>query len=429
MHLDSGAVICYIHIEIFRCEVTALTKHHDNAKIFMAFCDVTRLKVLEFLRRGDKSATELREFTGAGQSTLSHHMKILTDSGIVAAKKSGKWTYYTINETNGRYAARLLRLLTSGNGEIFETMNRRRKNDMKPFTIIVDTSCDLPPEYLKEHGIETIAIPFMLDGTEHKNGYWQDISDKEFYKTLRDGGTAKTSQINPEAFVKSFTEYAKQDKDALYIILSSGLSATYQSSQIALEEVKESYPGCQIYPVDSLGATVLNNILAIMAVRKREEGLSAEETAAWLNEKRHRIFGFFTVDDLMYLHRGGRLSKLSAIGGSLLGIKPVLTIKPDGMLALKEKIRGREAAYELMINQIKRSTAPGTVPENVYISHTDCYDDAFTLSEMVKAAIGIQNVHICTMGPVIGAHTGPGAVTLVYEADMTREEYERLAAR
>lgn len=404
-----------------------LTKHHDNAKVFMAFCDVTRLKILELLRNGDKSATVLQEQVGTGQSTLSHHMKLLIESGIVTARKSGKWTYYSINESNGRYAARLLRLLTSKNNAAEAKIiinNKRRSTIMKPFTIVVDTSCDLSPEYIKEHNIEVMPIPFVLDGVEHNQGYWQEVSDKDFYNALRNGGTAKTSQINPDTFVKSFTEYAKQDKDVLYIILSSGLSATYQSSQIALEEVKESYPDCNIYTVDSLSATSLNGWLAMMAVKKREEGLSAEETANWLEERKHHIFGFFTVDDLMYLHRGGRLSKLSAVGGSLLGIKPLLAIKPDGTLALKDKVRGREAALELMVSHLKQSITPNAVLDTVFINHTDCEDGALKLAEMVRAAVNVRHVNILMLGPVIGAHVGPGTVILSFEADMTREEYK-----
>jgi DegV family protein with EDD domain len=397
----------------------------------MAFCDVTRLKVLEILRNGEKSATELQEQIGTGQSTLSHHMKILTESGMVTARKSGKWTHYSIDERDGRYAARLLRLLTTKNNaaeaetpceNIFE---ERKTNMTKPFTIIVDTSCDISPEYLKQHGIDVMPITFTLDGVEHSKGSWQEISEKEFYDTLRNGGMASTAQINPDAFVKSFTNFAEQGKDALYIILSSGLSATYQSSQIALAEVRETYPECNIYPVDSICATSLNALMLMMAVKKRDEGLSAAETAAFLEKAKHRIFAFFTVDDLMYLHRGGRLGKLSAIGGSLLGIKPVLTIKPDGTLKLKDKARGREAALKQLAGELKRSVNPGTKLDTVFIPHTDSEDDALALAEMVKAEVTVRKIEIVTMGPVIGAHVGPGAIAVVYEADMTREEYER----
>jgi DegV family protein with EDD domain len=400
-----------------------LTKHHDNARVFLAFCDVTRLKVIELLQSGEKSATELQKQIGTGQSTLSHHMKILVESEIVTTRKAGKWTYYSICENGSHYAIRLLRLLTAAKKSSANILERGT-DTMKPFTIVVDTSCELSPEFIEEHGIEVMPIPFMLDDVEHKMGSWQEISAKEFYDALRSGSKARTSQINPEAFVKAFTEYAKQDKDVLFIILSSGLSATHQSSLIALEEVRESMPDCNIYPVDGLSATSLNTLLTILAVKKREEGLTAGETATWLEEKKHNILGFFTVDDLMYLHRGGRLSKLSAIGGSILGIKPVLNIQPDGTLALKDKVRGREAAFKLMVSQLKRSINPDTVLDTVVITHTDCEGDALKLAEMVKADVKVNNIEVIMMGPVIGAHLGPGAVTLVLDAEITRLEYE-----
>lgn len=408
-----------------------MVKHHDNAKIFMAFSDVMRLKVLEILQNGEKNATELKELIGVGQSALSYHMKILVESGIVAVRKLEKWTYYSICENGRDYASKLLTMLTAKH-KIAETeissnviKEKRRVGNMQSFTIVVDTSCDLHPEFIKEHGIETIPIPFSLDGVEHPMGSWQKISGKEFYNALRDGGKAATSLINPDGFVESFTAYAQQGKDTLYIILSGALSGTYQSALLALEQVKETYPNCNIYPIDSISATSVNGLLAMLAVKKREEGLTAEETAAWLNEKKHSLLGFFTVDDLMYLHRGGRLSKLSAIGGSLLSVKPILNIQPDGSLALKNKTRGRVSALKMLVNQLKRSINADTTLDTVLIPHTDCEEDAFKLAEMVKDTVPVREVIPMMMGPVIGAHVGPGAIAVVFEADMTRGEYEK----
>jgi len=282
----------------------------------------------------------------------------------------------------------------------------------------------MEPEYLKKHNIEVIPIPFMLDDTIHTMGDRQSISNKEFYNALRNGSVAKTSQINPDAFTRSFVKYAKQGQDVLYIILSSALSATYQSAKIALEELKETYPECNIYLIDGICATTISGLLLMLAIKKRKEGLSAEETAAILEAKKHNYFGFFTVDNLMYLHRGGRLGKLSAISGSIIGIKPMLNIQPDGSIALKEKIRGRDGALRLLAAQIKRSIAPGTVLDTVFISHSDCESDALRLAEIVKETVKVRRVEIIMMGPVVGAHVGPRAVALVFEADITRTEYE-----
>ena len=295
---------------------------------------------------------------------------------------------------------------------------------MSQFTIVADTSCDIPPEYLKEHNIQMLPIPFNLDGTDYKTGDWQNISDKEFYNALRNGGVAKTTLINPDTYLESFTSHAKQGKDVLYIILSSGLSGTYQSSQIAFEQVKEAYPDCNIYPVDSIGATSINGLLLMLAVKKREEGLTAQQTAAWLEEKKHSIVGIFTVDDLMYLQRGGRISTLAAVGGSVLRIKPVLNVQPDGTLAVKNKVRGRMAALKLMLSQLQQSIASDSVLNTVIIPHTDCEEDAHKLSEMIKESVDVREIIIVSMGPVIGAHVGPGAIAVVFEAGMSREGFD-----
>ena len=295
---------------------------------------------------------------------------------------------------------------------------------MHSFTILVDTNCDLPNELMEEHGIDTVATPFDLDGVKHDLGYWQEITPKEYYDALRNGGVAKTSQINPGTFIELFTKYAEQKKDLLYIALSSGLSSTYQNSVMAAKEVKEKYPDCNIYPVDSISASVGQGMLAMLSVQKRKEGLTAQETAAWLEQKKHRCFGFFTVDDLMYLHRGGRLSKLSAVAGSFLSIKPVLNFAPDGTLALKDKARGRRPSLALMAEQFKRSVAPDTAIDTIYISHTDCEADAMMLAGMIKESFDIRQVIVMVMGPVVGAHVGPGMVALLAEAGMTRDEYE-----
>jgi DegV family protein with EDD domain len=398
--------------------------HDENSKVFMAFCDVTRLRTLELLREGEKCASELKEQLNISQPNLSHHMKILVESGIVATRKESKWTYYSISEKGRAYAIELLRLLTCTN-KTTNTKKKGNKNPMKPFTIVVDTSCDLTPQFIEKHNIEVMPITFTLNDVEHKQGSWQEITDKEFYDSLKKGGVAKTAQINPESFVASFTEYAKKGEDVIYLILSSGLSATYQSSQIALAEVKEKYPDCNIYPIDGISATSLNSILAMMLVKKRDEGLTVSQAAAFLEDKKHNVFGFFTVDDLMHLHRGGRLSKLSAIGGSILGVKPILNIQPDGTLKLKDKARGREAAFKTMISQLERSINPDTSLDTVVICHSACEDDAKKLADMVKSAVNVKQVEIIVLGPVIGAHLGPGAVTLSFVADITREEYER----
>ena len=296
---------------------------------------------------------------------------------------------------------------------------------MSAFTILVDTNADLPQEYLDKHGIKSIPVPFHIDGKQHDGGRWQEISEIEFYNALRDGSVAGTTLINPEAFVDVFTEYASQKKPLLVLALSSGLSGTYQNSVVALNDVREQYPDCEIYTVDSLNAAGGTGLITTMAVNKREEGLSAGETAAWLEERRQSCISLFTVDDLMYLHRGGRLSKLSAVAGSIIGIKPLLNVAPDGTLKLKDKVRGRKGALTTLFKQMKRSLNPGTKLGNVVISHSNCLDDAESLAEMIRSEFDVGEVIVTMMGPVIGVHVGPGCVALFFEGDMPREEYEK----
>ena len=296
---------------------------------------------------------------------------------------------------------------------------------MSSFTILVDTNTDLPQEYFIENDIEIIPIPFNLDGTVHAGGRWQEISDKEFYDALRDGSVAGTALINPETYARVFEEYAEKNAALLVLTLSSGLSGTYQNSVIALDDVKSKYPDCDIHTVDCSTAAGGAGLITVLAVNKRKEGLTAGETAVWLETKRNSCLSLFTVNDLMYLHRGGRLSKLSAIAGSIIGVKPLLNVAPDGTLTLKDKARGRASALKTLVSQMKRSLNPGASLDTVIISHTNCLEDAEALVELIRPEVNVREFIVVMMGPVIGAHVGPGTIALFFEADMTRNEYEK----
>ena len=295
---------------------------------------------------------------------------------------------------------------------------------MSLFTIMTDTNSDLPDEFIEEHGVKMLPIPYTLDGIPHNDGRWQEISDKDFYNALGNGSTAATALINPEVFIDVFTEYAKRGESLLMLTLSSGLSGTYQNSIIALNDIKSIFPNCDIHVVDSTNAAGGAGLLNVLAVKKRAEGFSAGETAAWLEEKKHSCFSLFTVNDLMYLRRGGRLSGLSAVAGSIIGIKPLLNVAPDGTLTLKDKVRGRKASLSMLVSQMKRCLNNSTDLDIVLISHSNCLEDAQSLADMVRAAVKVNEIKLVMMSPVIGAHVGPGTLALFYESDMTREEYE-----
>lgn len=291
---------------------------------------------------------------------------------------------------------------------------------------MVDNSADLPQEYVKKHELKRISIPYHLNDVTHydDNGEWKNISAKEYYDALRSGGTSGTTLINPDSFEKIFTDYAKRGEPLLAIVLSSGLSGTAQNAVTALDDVKETYPDCEIYTFDALSAASGTTLAAVIAVAKRAEGLSAKETSEYLNKRVQNYFTLFTVDDLNFLHRGGRLSKFSAVAGSLIGIKPLLNVSPDGKLQLKDKVRGRRASLETLAAQVKRSLEPDTKLKFLTISHGDCKEDAEKLADKIKALVDVEEVYIEMMSPVIGAHTGPGGLALAFDADMDRASYE-----
>ena len=296
---------------------------------------------------------------------------------------------------------------------------------MSSFTILIDTGCDLPQEYIDEHGLAVVPIPSQIDGKQQSEEPGQKISGKDFYKALRSGSVAGTAQINPETYVQLFSEYAERGEPLLAILLSSGLSPSYHNSVIALQEVREKYPDCRICTVDSFNAAPGIGLVTVLAVKKRAEGVSLEDTAKWLEEKVHSCFSLFTVDDLMFLHRGGRVSKLQAIAGSIIGIKPLLNVAPDGSLKLKDKARGRKGSLETLVSQMKRSLKPETKSlDTVLIGHGDSEEDAITLMELIKAQFDVKEFIIVMIGPVVGAHSGPGTIALFFEADMDRPEYE-----
>jgi len=299
---------------------------------------------------------------------------------------------------------------------------------MSEFTIMIDTGCDISEDYIKENNLVVMPISFQLDGASHDEGGWQEISSSEFYNKLRGGSTTSTTLINPERFKEKFSEFAERSEAVLYISLSSALSGTYQNSLLAIEDVKEKYPNCNICSVDSINASAGIWSVVLLAVKKRKEGATLEETAKYLEEKKNSCFALFTVDDLMHLHRGGRVSKLQAVAGSMLGVKPLLHVSPIGKLEKTGKARGRKGALVDLTGQMKNALDPGTKSlDSVVIGHGDCEEDAKTTLDLVKALYEVKESYIVTIGPVIGAHSGPGTIALFFEGDMTREAYEAKA--
>lgn len=285
---------------------------------------------------------------------------------------------------------------------------------MKEYAIVTDSSCDLPRNLVDEWGIKVLSLEVNIEGVGSFLN--NEIDPKEFYGYLRDKRSVKTSAANMESFCGVFEEIAKEGKDIIYIGFSSGLSATYMAGKNAAEDTMEKYPECKIVTVDSLCAALGQGLFIKYAVDKKKEGATLEELKAYLEETRLNLAHWFTVEDLFFLKRGGRVSAATAVMGTVLQIKPVMHVDNDGKLINVAKARGREASIKALVENMKR-TAINPKKQTVYICHGDCYDDAKKLADMVKAEFGITDILIDYVGPVIGAHSGPGTLALFFVAN------------
>ena len=281
---------------------------------------------------------------------------------------------------------------------------------MKDYVIFTDSSCDLSEESLKERGVIALPLSFRFDGEEYSN---YGMESSEFYNNMRTGMIARTSAVNPESFKAAFKEVLDDGKDVLYIGFSSGLSTTYNSSTIAIRELKEDYPDSKIYAVDTLAASLGVAMIIDLVLDKKSEGADIDEAKKLAESIKMSVAHRFTVDDLTYLKRGGRISATTALVGNLLGIKPVMHVDNDGHLVACGKVRGRHASIVSLCDTIGLYAKEGT---RVYISHGDCLSDAEKLSKMIEEKYGYKTGVISNVGPVIGAHSGPGTLALFFLA-------------
>lgn len=283
---------------------------------------------------------------------------------------------------------------------------------MENYVIFTDSGCDISPEMLKKWDVEYLNLSFRFEGAE-KDCTNEEISSVDFYDKMREGMVAKTAAINPDTFEARFEEALKQDKDVLYLGFSSGLSTTYNSSKIAAEELAEKYPERKVVTVDTLAASAGQGLLVYLAVQQKKNGASIEEIAEYIEGIRNNLCHWFTVDDLVYLKRGGRISPTVAFVGNILGIKPVLHVDNEGHLVNVTKVRGRKASLAKIVEkygELAKDKANGIV----YISHGDCMADAEALKERLCEEYGTKVELIADIGAVIGAHSGPGTLALFF---------------
>ena len=235
----------------------------------------------------------------------------------------------------------------------------------------------------------------------------------EFYDQLRAGKTATTSAVNVAQFSEAMEPCLQAGKDVLVLAFSSGLSTTYNSAAIAADDLREKYPERKIYVVDTLCASMGQGLLVYLTAKEREKGGSIEQVRDWAENHKMSIAHQFTVNDLFHLKRGGRVSAATAVVGSMLAIKPVLHVDNEGHLINIGKVRGRAASLKALVDAMEKS-AIDPADQTIFISHGDCWDDANAVADMVKERFGVKEVIMNYVGPVIGAHAGPGVVALFY---------------
>lgn len=287
---------------------------------------------------------------------------------------------------------------------------------MRDFVITTESNSDMPAQFLKENGVCVIPHYYSIDDEVYGDG--KELSIKEFYDAMRAKKKAATMASNPAVILEKFTEIAKAGKDILHISFSSALSGGYSNIVSGANEIMEEYPEMKIRVVDTLSVSLAEGILIQAALDLRAQGKSMEETADAVEALVPHLCVQFTVDDLNHLYRGGRLSKTTAIVGTLANIKPILYIDDQGKLVALDKTRGRKKSLNLLVkNMADRLGSYRDKQVFIGIVHGDCEEDAKYLAELVKKEFGYENIIIQPVGPSIGAHSGPGAIGILFLGD------------
>ncbi|MGI6768528.1 MAG: DegV family protein [Bacilli bacterium] len=285
---------------------------------------------------------------------------------------------------------------------------------MGEYIIITDSCIDLPADLVASLGLEYLPLSVKMEDKVYFNYLDErEISFSDFYRELREKKKTQTAQANPEDFLRILRPHLKQGKDILSISLSSALSGTYNSSRIARDELLKEFPDRKIILIDSLSASMGQGLLVTYAARMKKTGKNIEEVAAWVEANKLRISHLFTVNDLNHLRRGGRLALIPALLGTILRVKPLLHVSPEGKLTVEGKARGRQSAidrlFERMVNTIENSEE-----QTIYISHGDCIEDAEYLKNKIIAALPVKEILINYIGPVVGSHSGPGTLAVFF---------------
>ena len=285
---------------------------------------------------------------------------------------------------------------------------------MRDYVIMTDSCCDLTDQMARELELEVLPLTMHMDGQDYPNDLaGTAISNQEFYKRIRAGKLATTSAVNVGQFQDAMHRVLESGRDIVCVCFSSALSTTYQSAVIAAEDLRAEFPEAEIHVVDSLSASLGQGLLLYLAVEQKRKGLTAAELAKWVEDNRLTVCHWFTVDDLNFLQRGGRVSATTALLGTMLSIKPIMHTSDEGKLVPVSKARGRKAAIAALLDKIE---ALGIHPEKqtMFICHADCEEDAKAVAQTIQDRFGTPTVHINYIGPVIGSHTGPNTMGIFF---------------
>ena len=286
------------------------------------------------------------------------------------------------------------------------------------FEIVTDSSCNLTDAMIGEFGLHILPLRFMSDGEEYQSFNEGRKSDLQlFFKMMREGKVFTTSLPYQDNAERLFRKLLNAERDVLYIGFSSGLSGTYQAMSAILEGLKLQYPDRKILHIDTLAAALGEGLLVYRAAQLAEGGATIEETYNWVKDNRLKLAHWFTVDDLMFLFRGGRVSRTSAWAGSLLNIKPVLHVDDEGHLIPMEKVRGRKKSIMALVDHMEQTAIAPVADQMVFISHGDCEEDANALVDEIRKRFGCKDIRTNILDPVIGAHSGPGTLALFFMAN------------
>lgn len=287
------------------------------------------------------------------------------------------------------------------------------------FELVTDSCCNLAEETIDRYGLHVLPLTFMADGEDtvyqsYLKGEKTDLS--QFYKMMRDGKVFRTSLPNLSNTETLFRSLLDAGRDILYLGFSSGLSGTYEATELLPKQLRGEYPDRKIYTVDTLAASGGQGLLVWHACQHAEAGEGIDAVRDWVEGNKLRLAHWFTVDDLMFLWRGGRVSKTSAWAGTLLNIKPVLHVDDEGHLIPVEKVRGRKKSLTALLNHMEKTGTQPLADQMVFITHGDCLEEAQWLEQQIRERFGVRNIVVNCIDPVIGAHSGPGTMALFFLA-------------